>query len=467
MLTNYMIAQALGSVGLFASRAFVPAFAAALLMRFGPQLGLDSGLLAFTGITVAPSWFTSDLCLLILGVLAVAEVAATKHPDLRQALGTIDQYAKPAIAALALMGILDATDAGFLEQNLDPHPPGQVVTGTPEPHVQRTWASSGGSGGASGGSGGSGGQVAAAGFALSSLLVVFVAFGTFMIAGVRSVLVGALTDADEDDDIGIQKLLSWGEDLYAFFGLWFLVLFPVAMLALIVIVSGLLFAARWYLLRREERSKVACGECGELMYRSALACGACATPNENVHRLNLLGAADADRPADRATQPHRLAAARRCPNCATRLEHRRARQRCPRCGHELFADPAFVRAYVDRVTARMPIVLCVTACLGLVWIIGVVPGVIYYRMAVVAPFRRYIPAGRRVAAKFGIAVLFFILLTAQALPLVGLIALPLMAFISFLAYRALFLAQLDPRNPPGNPPGTSPGSSKTSDPHVH
>ncbi len=52
--------HSLGSMGLFPSRAFIPAFLTALLCRFGPEVAWikDSGILGSIGST--PTWFTQD-----------------------------------------------------------------------------------------------------------------------------------------------------------------------------------------------------------------------------------------------------------------------------------------------------------------------------------------------------------------------------------------------------------------------
>ncbi|MEM8737606.1 MAG: DUF4126 domain-containing protein [Planctomycetota bacterium] len=433
-----LLIQALGSMGLFASRAFVPAFAAALIMRFGPSWGLDDvGMLKLLGITGAPSWFTSDTCLWILGILAAVEIAATKNPDARALLNEIDKYAKPAMAALTLFGIASAGDAAFAEGILG-SVPGE----------------------------GAGLALVLAGFSLSSVWAGFVsavtAAGTYVITSARSFLVGLVIDADEDDDVGIQKLVSWAEDLWALFGVLFLIVFPLVMIALIGLASGFILLLRWWAHRKEEASRVPCGQCGEPMYRCAMGCGNCKTPNPRVCDVGWLGQSDTDDPADLETQPYQLAAARRCAFCATKLGERRPRQHCAVCGTDPFADPAFTRAYVDRVAQRVPLILLACAGLGFIYIVGVIPAVILYRLTLVAPFRRHIPRGRNLLMKWGLRLVFFVLIATQIIPGVGAITVPVMALISFLAYRQLFLCLADdtpdgrdcgdlPRTPASNP----------------
>ena len=186
-------------------------------MRIGPEIGLsDYGMLNALGVVAGatPTWFTSNGCLIILGILAGLEIAATKNPDARAILNELDKYAKPIMAALTVMGVASAGDVAFA---------GSII-------------------GAIESSGGSGLALAlvpvlAAGLTWSMIPAAFSAAGTFAIATTRSFVMGLFIDADEDDDIGFQKRLSWGEDLWALFGLFFFILFPIIMLILIMITA--------------------------------------------------------------------------------------------------------------------------------------------------------------------------------------------------------------------------------------
>ena len=104
-----------GTVGPFSSRAFVPAFITALLLRFAPEwtpwFPED-----MVGIAEqAPSWFTSNWSLTIFGILAALEIAATKSPDIRAAYQEVDKYAKSIVAFITYMGIASVQDVGFVE----------------------------------------------------------------------------------------------------------------------------------------------------------------------------------------------------------------------------------------------------------------------------------------------------------------------------------------------------------------
>ena len=227
--------QGVGSVGFFASRAFMPAFATALFLRFGPDVpGLNEvGL--FEHVTDVPTWFTSDLCLIVLGLLSALELAANKSPEARQLLQEIDQYIKPAMAALTFMGVASASDAAFVEQI----------------------------------------ALHAGFFDLVPALIL--ALAVFFFSVTRSQVLSVVTDADPDDDASVQGLFSWAEDVWSIFGPLLLILFPLLMLLLIGIVAAVMMLLRKWAELREERSKHACSNCGEPTYGTAMACAKCKT----------------------------------------------------------------------------------------------------------------------------------------------------------------------------------------------
>ncbi|MEE9404664.1 MAG: DUF4126 family protein [Algisphaera sp.] len=407
-----LLIQAIGSTSLFASRAFVPAFAAAMMLRFGGDLPLINKLIGGLSLLngqLVPSWFTSDATLIVLGVLAALEIAANKNADARSLLNTLDKYIKPVMAGLTFLGVANATDSSFVQNTLG------LQLNTAHPTL-----------------------ILAAAFGLAPVLAAVSAVGTFVIATVRSAILGVFINADADDDTGIQKLLSWASDIWASVGVIFLILFPLIMIALIAMVLGAIAGLRWWLKRKEEASKVPCLGCGESMYRCAMVCGACQTTNPDVCDVGILGQSDCNDPANLKTQEQQLAEQRRCPRCATHLPDRDPHQHCPACQHVPFADAAFVSRYTKGISHRLPLVLAIGAGLSAIPVIGLLPGVIYYRMALVAPFRRYLPAGTNLAAKWALRIVMFLLIAVQWIPFAGIITVPAMALISFFTYRGLF-----------------------------
>ncbi len=410
------IMQGIGSVGFFSSRAFLPAFITALLLRVGPHIDALKNTGFFQNVTGNPSWFTSDWCLVALGVLAAMEIAATKNADARKLLEEFDHYLKPALAALTFIGVVSTADAQFVQQ---------ISLRTPS----------------------------GAGF-FDYLFTLLIAGGTYLLAMSRNALLAVISDADEDDDIGVQKLFSWAEDLWATVGVFFLLVYPLVMLLLIGVVAGLVMLARKYVQWREESSKIGCVSCGEMIYPCAIACPKCAAKVAAPVQVGFLGGSKRAPATDLASHELRLVEKKRCPVCATRLTERRPRQFCLACHHQTMSDPRFAERYMAQVASRLPGVLGVTWLLSLIPIIGLIPGVIYYRMALVAPFRRYLPFGRRFFLKWGVRVLFFFLILLQVVPVLGSLAVPVMALVSFLAYRSSYAGMLDEPAQPSPRPTT-------------
>ena len=114
-----LLLQGLGSIGVFASRAFLPAFATALLLRFGPQVPwlAHAGLLPH--VRDVPTWFTSDAALVVLGLLAALELVAERVPEAKAVLDEVHDYLKTGMAVLTYLGVLDATDRAAVGQVID------------------------------------------------------------------------------------------------------------------------------------------------------------------------------------------------------------------------------------------------------------------------------------------------------------------------------------------------------------
>lgn len=399
-MSFFTLLHAVGSMSFFSSRAFLTAFATAALMRWGGDLPFLGSAELLEGVTGAPHWFTSDMALLVLGVLAGIEVLANKSPEARELLQEIDRYLKPGVAGLTTIGMIGATDAEFIQKTVEQ-----------------------------------------AGFG-EYFLTFLVVPGVYLLSVARGAVLGLLSESDEDDDIGIQNLISWAEDVGVVGGLVFLVLFPVVMVILLAVVSGLLLLAKKRAVARDEKSKVACSSCGEMIYPVAMACYKCHAAVAAPRAVGVFGQVK-DQPAvDLATQPYRLVEKKRCSVCATRLKENTVDQACPVCGHRPLGDAGFAGAYVDHISARLPLVLAVSFVLSLIPVVGLIPGVIYYRTTLIAPFRRYVPLGKRIVLKWAVRVLFIFLIAVQWVPMLGGFVVPAMALVNYGAYRGAFRGQL-------------------------
>jgi hypothetical protein len=390
-----------GSMGFFASRAFLPAFLTALLMRFGPDLPWVGQLGILDGLRNAPSWFTHDITLAVLGLLALGEFLGTKNTDVRELMSHVDKYAKTIMSALTFFGVASVADVAFVDEQLQ------------EASV------------------------------FLVLPVLGVAGGVFVLATLRGRVLGLFSAADADDSSGVQGVLSWLEDAWASVGTFFLVLFPIVMLILIAIAVAVVVVLERRVRSREEISKLPCPECSTSMYPTAVACPKCKAPNASPRDVDWLGGSTDDPVPDEAAHPFRLIEKQRCSRCATRLEERSVEQTCSACDQRLFPDEGATARYLAHVDGAVPRVLLVSFALSLVPVVGLIPGVLYYRLKLVAPFRRYVPSLHAFLLRWLLRVAFFFLIALQWIPAVGGVVVPLMALASYGVYRNAFREALE------------------------
>ena len=393
-MSVYSLIHSVGSVGVFPSRAFLPAFVTAIVLRFGDSMPLiaHSGLV---GRVDAPSWFVCNTSLVVLAILSCLEWWATKNADIRQFLDQFDGPVKSGMALLTSLGVASVHDAELVRA------------------IQQASISDG--------------------------LFGLMAAGTvFFLTSARQSLYELLTEIDADDSLGIQKLCSWAEDAWVVFGAVMLIMFPLLMILLTAVVFGLLYLWQKAAHAREERLRVACASCGNAIYRCAIVCPACGAANPHVCSVNWLGLPKLDLPADPTHHALHLIAVRRCPSCATRLKQKRPRQTCEGCRREVFSDDAQLAAYLQLVQVRFARTLLVCFLLGLVPVVGVVPAIVFYRIHLISPLRRYVPFGSALIAKWLGRFACFAVLSVQWIPFLGIGSLPIMASIKYVIYRRAF-----------------------------
>ena len=389
----------LGSVGPFSSRAFLPAFVTAALLRWGREIPLVGKAGLLERITGEPTWFTSDACLWALGILSALEFLATRSSEARDVLAELDGWMKGGMAMLAQAGVLQAIDVSF-----------------------------------------AGGVLQAS--ALDWLVAVPVGAATFAAAGARRVVVDTLDEADTDDSLGLSGLLQWAEDFWAVGGAVLVLLFPIVMLAITGLVLAAIFGLQQLARQFERRSVRPCPVCGADTWACALTCPnrhAVAAPRD----VGFLGNC-VDRPA-RSGHAFHLLAKHRCPRCATRLGRVAIGRRCPSCGLATLAELPTGDDYVRHLDRQLPMVLGVSLALSSVPVLGLVPGIVYYRFALVAPLAGYVPRGSRVLTRFLLRLALVCLLALQWIPGLGAAVVPAMAMLSYGFYRRAFVRQLPAR----------------------
>lgn len=389
-----------GAMGFFTSRAFLPAFVTALLLRHGDSLPFISSFGIFSSTGTEPSWFTSDTALLVLGILAALEVVAGKVPEIQEMLDNGYRYAKTGLATLTVLGVVSVQDADFIGGHLQ--------------------------------------QASLLGLVVSAGVAVVV----FGMSGVRHRVDQFLAEADPDDDLRLRMILSFFEDIWAGWGILLLLLYPFLMAGLVVLAMGCLVALERRFSRMGDSVRYPCPSCQHEVRALALSCPACQQPLPAARKIGWLGQVTKSPVVDREVGALALVERQRCPQCAKRLDSGGIHQTCEECGYTLFTDPAFVASYSRRISLRLPWVLVLSFLLSSIPVLGLIPGVILYRWTVVAGFRRYLHGAQTFFLRWVLRVVFLLLIVLQLFPGAGALAVPIMALLSYFVYRRCFWSRV-------------------------
>jgi hypothetical protein len=390
----------LGSVGVFPSRAFLPAFVTSCLLRFGHEIPLLGGteFLTNLGATSADSasWFTHDLTLTVLLVLSLLELWAVENPDLRQLMDPIESGLKALTAFLSATGVLSTTDAATAN----------AIQGLP-------W--------------------------VDAALPLVAAGGVFGIARTRRIVWETLTEMDPDDSTGLQALLARIETFWVLSAFLILILVPWAL----IFAAALIF---WTLNRIERRSRarieesrLACRSCGADAYRSAPHCPSCDARMDAACAVGVFGQDLATQSAQLTRHDLDLLMKSRCGHCATPLPSRTPHQHCSLCKRKPFATPQATRRYAADIDSRLATTLALCGFLCLLPVLGALPALILYRLRIVSPYRRYLPPFASFTQRLKGRLLLYVVLLLQFIPLVGSIALVCLGAAEHAMNRRAFL----------------------------
>jgi len=279
------------------------------------------------------------------------------------------------------------------------------------------------------------GAIQKAGFSPESAWALVVGAATWVAAGVRRKAVELVAEVDHGDDIGLQSLLAWAENSWAVLGLLFLVIFPFLALLLALGTTYGIWLARRRAEEREERAKVPCPACRTPLRPHATRCHVCQREVEAPRAVGVFGQPLERATDDRARHAFDLAARKRCPVCATRLTRQAVQQPCPTCGKVTFASRAEFERYLDVLAARLPRTLLVSAALGAIPILGLIPGVVYYRLNLVSGLRSYVPPLRSFTTRWIVRLIHLVAIVLQPIPVLGALLLPFLCWSTYAIYR--------------------------------
>ena len=386
------ILQTLGIIPLFSSRAFLASFASVAVAKYGDQVPLLKSFQGIRTLQNAPEWFTSDWMFWGLAVMAALEFLATKNQEAREIFEQADSYLKTGLSLLVCAAILDKDTAAMIAP------------------IQ-------------------------SGFSLGYIWSMFVGYAVWTISAMRAKVMEFMRDIDDDDDFGVQGLMAWAEDGYVVLGFLFLIVLPIlAVLVFAATVFGLFLAHRW-VIRFERKSFVPCAECDAEIHPSAIQCASCKKSVEQPKQIGALGQARSESVTDLETHRLKLLSKKRCPNCALRLPERSPCQECPNCATVTFADQQALDDYMGAVEQKLKPTLVTCGLLSMVPLLGLIPGIIFYRLTLVASIRAYLPRIRNFLTRWLVRLINLLLICLQLIPVLGAAVLPLMCLTNYSIYR--------------------------------
>ena len=110
-----------------------------------------------------------------------------------------------------------------------------------------------------------------------------------------------------------------------------------------------------------------------------------------------------------------------------------------------FSDSSLTQAYKSFVSEKLSKTFLVITLLEIVTVLGLIAGVIYYRLRLVAPFLRYLTFGQSFPTKWLLRVVLLVIILQQV-SFGGIVEVPLMALLNLLFYRSAFTKALRTAN---------------------
>jgi hypothetical protein len=387
-----ILLHALGTIPLFASRAFLPAFLTSLLFRF-PTL------IPFSSIN-APSaelFITKTPVIIVLGILALLEILADKNTDIKALWLQAEPYLKPIIYSIMLLGVVD-NDSEMIMQGIYQAGMGEYV------------------------------------------MIFFTAGAVYGLTILRTRIQTLILDIDEDGDLFLNFIFSSIEDTFVFFGFLLLLFSGILAVIFFALVVGAIYLWQQKIRTDQDKQKNPCKTCQEKNPPFALECSNCHTAQEEVHKIGLFGQKKnelIDNSAkDRKKHTLLLLSQERCGYCATKTN----KKTCPACQKEHILNSSENRKmYLTFVQKRYALWLPITVAVGFIPIIGIGISIMGANLYVFAPLKRQISTAKSVGVQILSKIMLFLVIFFGSVA--GFILAPLYCSVRFVMWRTAFLSR--------------------------
>ncbi|GAB4183426.1 MAG: hypothetical protein Fur005_46030 [Roseiflexaceae bacterium] len=422
-----LVFQSLASTSVFAFRPFAAAFAMALMGR----LIYDSIITGTLTAILIPqeTWLISDTALLIFGLLAILEWIAADHEEFRSMYNDASGFFQSGSALVVQYGLADGQTVMFFTTFVQSMPTeifplafsSGGLLGVQYVSLDQTQLI----------------QVAGwLGHAVALIWAILMAGGAWFLGTIRYTIIDGLETIDPTNAFGMRTLAHWIETGWTATAIALVVFLPLVSLGVFLVTVGALALIRWYFQRQDQKALVSCSNCSQPVHLAAPICHHCKVIRQ-PHAVGWFGQVANTIVADPAAHRVNLLSRKRCPTCATILKERSIQQQCPTCGTVTFADVAMVNTFLREIDRRMPKTLLICFLLGLIPVVGIVPGIIYYQISLVSSLRGYIPRTTGCLTRWGVRMINLFLISWQWVPGFGALTLPLMAVVSYQVHRGV------------------------------
>lgn len=402
------IAQVFTLCGIVSIRMFLPVFTYFSLLRLAVEYpSYAPKTLADMAVRV-PEWQISLPFLIIVGSLAILELAAIRNPEIKEFLTEeVDKFAKPVLSILLAFSVINTSQSDEIRQ---------LFEGST--------------------------QIQQAGVGSMGYLLALLGGGvTAVFCHFRAVILEKLHSIDPDNSIGLQTISNFTGEFLLIVILLLLVFLPVAALVLILCQFAIIAVGKKWLARYESKYFHLCPSCGELerktkVSNSALACPVCGKEQTDVQRVGPWGLPSGVPLNDYSRTQHsiNLLAARRCRCCALPLKS--GETNCSVCGRKQWEDEKLVNDYLRRTDIRAGILLGISLLSFLLPLIGCTVVMIFFRPFVLRPLTVHLGIRERLGVAF-LSIYFKLL---AAILLIILATIPGIGLLYILPFGVRYMA---------------------------
>jgi ribosomal protein S27AE len=363
-------------------------------------------------LTNLPEWVTDPKFLFITFILYILEKNVSQSPSFQEFWTLNEAKIKGVFACVISALLVDENIEGFIR--------GAFATADNHGDIaESTWLSFG------------------------NIWAAIIGFFTWMLAAVRSSVMFILMEIDHDDSLGIRKFLGHLEGSLGLFGPLLYVTFPIAAL----IIAGFAFAIiaflKWRVRKLEKKHQQPCPQCEHANHMSALHCGNCSVKLTDVKDVGVMGLSKMDSPAkELSTHIQKLRQVNRCPNCASSGNGKGLSSKCESCEQQLFSSREEAEQYLRNLHKRIPLTILVTSACGFFPIMGLIPGIIFYRLYLVGGVKIYVHHSSSFFIRIVLRIFFVLLIMFNLVPFFGFVSIPIMAMANYVMYSSSVRKQI-------------------------